>query len=442
MPLAAARLAAALAVCLVLAAAAPAPAPGSPATPVLARRGALGVGTADTTDGVAVTTVLPGSAAEGAGLRAGDLLKTVDGAAVAANRDFLPKLRRAAGQAVVLGILRAGAPSTVSVVLTEAPKEIDPLVDTRYEAVEVDGTLRRTLITVPHNADGKHPAVLFVGGIGCYSVDVATNPQDPYTRLAHDMSRRGFVTLRLEKSGVGDSAGPPCPTVDYLAEAASYTVAYDALARDPSVDANRIYLFGHSIGTIIAPRLALQRRAAGIIAADGVGRGWIEYELINTRRQLVLAGATPAEVDQAMLGKVRCIDRLLLQKQDEKTIERDEPDCAQHNVYPAPAAYFQQLASLDAAAPWMKVAVPVLAIYGSADFITDEADHQRIVGIVNGVHPGSARLEVIPGMDHYLTPAGTQQASFDRVSKHAAAPYDERLSTAVTAWLCEREHCG
>ena len=68
--------------------------------------------------------------------------------------------------------------------------------------------------------------------------------------------------------------------------------------------------------------------------------------------------------------------------EDEKTIEGDEPDCADHNVYPAPAAYFRELATLDIAEPWMKLDVPLLAIYGSADFITDEADHRRTAHIV------------------------------------------------------------
>lgn len=435
------RLAAVLVASIALATAA---GPAGAAGPALSRHGVLGVSTSDAKGGgAAILTVLPGSAGGAAGLRPGDTIASVDGTTVANNREFLAKLRRPAGEPVELGIVRGGTASTVRAVLNPAADESDPLVDTRYDALAFEGTLRRTLVTVPHGSAGPHPAVLFVGGIGCYSVDVATNPQDPYLRLSHDLSRRGFVTLRLEKSGLGDSQGPPCATVDYDTEAASYTAAYDALARDPAVDAKRIYVFGHSIGTVIAPRLALARATAGIIAADGVGRGWIEYELINTRRQLGLTGATPAEVDRAMLGKVRCIDRLLLQKEDEKTIERTEPDCADHNVYPAPSAYFQQLATLDIAEPWTKLNVPALAIYGSADFITDEADHRRIVDIVNGVRPGTAQLAVIDGMDHYLTPAGSQQASFERVTKtHAAAPYDERFSTAVTGWLCAREHCA
>jgi hypothetical protein len=77
-----------------------------------------------------------------------------------------------------------------------------------------------------------------LGGIGCYSVDVAANPQDPYLNLAHDVSRAGFVTMRVEKSGVGDSGGPPCHTVDFDAELRSYRIALQTLLHDPPVTAS------------------------------------------------------------------------------------------------------------------------------------------------------------------------------------------------------------
>jgi hypothetical protein len=411
----------------------------------LPRRGILGAGTSNAEGGgVTITAVLPSLPAAAAGLQRGDVIKSVDGAPVADTADFLKKLRRPGGRSVALGIVRGGSAMTLTVVLAEALKEHDPAVDTSYDALEIDHSLRRTLVTRPHGANGKHPAVLFVGGIGCYSIDVATNADDAYMRLAHDLSKRGFVTMRLEKSGIGDSEGPPCPTVDYVTEAASYTVAFDALRADPSVDPARVYVFGHSIGSVIAPRLALQKPVAGIAVAEGVGRDWFEYELINSRRQEELAGGTPAEVDGALLLKEECMHRMLVEKQDRDALLRVKPDCKDYVQYPAPPAYFQQLVGFNMAEPWSKLSIPVLAIYGTADFITDESDHRRIVDIVNGVHPGNGKLELIDGMDHYLVAAGTQRASFDRVTKPGSTPvkYDERFSAAVVNWLCARERCA
>ena len=100
-----------------------------------------------------------------------------------------------------------------------------------------------------------------------------------------------------------------------------------------------------------------------------------------------------------------------------------------------------QTAALNVARLWSNVAIPVLAIYGSADFVTAEADHRRMVEIVNAAHPGKATLKVISGMDHYFAPAASPKASLDRVQRGAAAPYDADLTKTVLAWLCERERC-
>lgn len=100
------RLVAGLAAFVILLGVTPSSAPGAGLYGGLPRRGTLGVATADTKDGVAVTAILPGSAGGAAGLRTGDVLISVDGAPVTANRDFLPKLRQPAGHSIALGVLR------------------------------------------------------------------------------------------------------------------------------------------------------------------------------------------------------------------------------------------------------------------------------------------------------------------------------------------------
>jgi len=102
----------------------------------------------------------------------------------------------------------------------------------------------------------------------------------------------------------------------------------------------------------------------------------------------------------------------------------------------------QEVAALNIAELWTKFAAPLLVIYGTGDFITAQEDHERIVAIVNAAHPRSATLRLIPGMDHHLDVAGTQQQAWDlRVKHHRSGPYDEQLSAAMIEWLCQRERC-
>lgn len=409
----------------------------------LPRHALLGAAMEDGPTGPAIGRLLPGSAAERGGLLAGDVILSIGGNPTAQSADVVDTIRHEpSGSPVSLGILRGGVRRTIAITLDRAPDEQDPTVTTEYGAISFDGSLRRTLVTFPRGTKDKRPAVLILGGIGCFSVDVARDTQDSYLRIAHDLGRRGIVVMRLEKSGVGDSQGPPCLSVDFLTEERSYVAALAAFERSPHVARRHIYLLGHSIGTVMAPRIAEHEPVAGIIVAEGVARNWIEYELANLRRQLELDGEAPDKVDAALAEKEICMHKLLVEKENEVSIEKDLPACKTHNAYPAPSAYLQEVASLNLAESWTKTAVPVLALYGTSDFITVEADHRRIVDIVNSREPGSASLILLEGMDHYLDAAGPLQQAYDRrVKERASIPFDERFSSSVADWVCKREKC-
>lgn len=406
-------------------------------SPQLPRHATFGAALEDRGGGAEISRVIPGSAASGAGLTAGDVLTSLAGVATPNTAAFLAEIHRLhAGERVNVVFRRGGVVHQVSVVLGAPANESDARVDTAYDVITVDGTLRRTLVTMPKGATGRLPAMLVMGGIGCYSVDAAANPQDAYMRLAHDVSAAGFVTMRVEKSGVGDSQGPPCVHVDFNAEQRAYASALRALAANPHVDVSRIYLFGHSIGSLEAPLLARSSHVAGVIAAEAVGRDWTEYEVRNVRRQSELSGDSPAAVDAAVALKQECMVRLLLLNEPEATIERSRPQCKDPNgVYPVDAPYMQQVARVKIIDQWASLDVPVLAIYGDSDFVTEKADHERIVAAVNAHHPGSATFSEIPGMDHLLFTAATPRAAMDLFSSGAARTYDADFSAAVIQWL-------
>ena len=409
----------------------------------LPRRGSMGAVTVAGPNGtVVVSQVLPGSAAAAAGVQAGDVISAVDGKPVATVPALLAAIRRPAGRSVTLTIMRAGAPVQLTFALREAARESDPAVATIYDSISVDGTLRRTLVTEPRGATGQRPAVLFVGGIGCYSIDNALDSNDAYRALAFDLSRRGFITMRVEKSGVGDSQGPPCSTVDFEAESRSYAAALQSLRADRRVLSGHVYVFGHSIGGTIGPRLAgPSSGVAGLIVAETVGINWFSYEMINERRQATLDNLTPAQIDADAATKEFCMHEVLIAKKTTAEAASENPDCKGY-AYPVADAYMQQVAALNIAEAWMKLDVPVLVIYGRADFITDESDHRHIADIANAAHPGSATLAFVDDMDHYLVVSPSQQASFARVRKAGAAgPYNEKFSATIAGWLCERERC-
>lgn len=135
--------------------------------------------------------------------------------------------------------------------------------------------------------------------------------------------------------------------------------------------------------------------------------------------------------------------RLLIDRESESAIESTMPECTLRNSYPVAAPYMQEVAALNIAEPWSRINVPVLVLYGTADFVTAEAEHRRIVDMVNAARPGSVSFQILQGMDHHLELMGTPQEAYDRrVKRHEDGPYAKELSIDVLAWLCARTSCG
>ena len=161
-------------------------------------------------EGVRVSMVVAGSPAAQAGLRIGDLITATGTRAIKSSTDFLQAVRSAsASTPFIVSILRADVRQQLEVRLVPVAEETDVQVDTTYSAISVGGSLRRTLISMPKGATGRLPAVLLIGGIGCYSVDNPADHNDPYRRFTHDLSKAGLIVMRIEKSGIGDSQGIP-----------------------------------------------------------------------------------------------------------------------------------------------------------------------------------------------------------------------------------------
>jgi hypothetical protein len=108
-----------------------------------------------------------------------DVIVSIGGTPVHTLTEYVASVKAAPSDGPVLfQITRGDATLSLPVVLDAAPNETDAMVDTLYQTVVVDSSLRRTLLTVPRGVQGQRPAVLILGGIGCYSIDNATDPQD------------------------------------------------------------------------------------------------------------------------------------------------------------------------------------------------------------------------------------------------------------------------
>ena len=130
------------------------------------------------------------------GLARDDVMVDVNGAPVAEPADLVAVVSRLhAGDHIVVRYIRGGASHDAAGTLAPRPYESAEDVDTLYDAVDAGGSLRRTVVTIPR-ADGRHPAVLYLTGIGCFSQEDASM-QSTESKLLYGLSRGGFVLVLM-----------------------------------------------------------------------------------------------------------------------------------------------------------------------------------------------------------------------------------------------------
>jgi uncharacterized protein len=138
-----------------------------------------------------------------------------------------------------------------------------------------DGIKTNARLNLPSIGDGPFPGVLLVPGsgpvdmnetAGYVRIDNETGsiiypPARPFFEIAQYLSERGFAVLQYDKRGMGanytflDSNVWGNTTFDDLTQDAER--ALDVLVQQPEVDSNNVALVGHSEGTTIVPRVAI-----------------------------------------------------------------------------------------------------------------------------------------------------------------------------------------
>src|SRR5262249_56755696 len=104
--------------------------------------------------------------------------------------------RHLAGDSVNLVVLRGGQRVEKAVQLKPRPWEVSADAEVLYDSVVAEAARRRTIVTRP-KAAGRYPAVLLVGGLGCYSLDGALNADSGYGPILSALAKKGFVTMRV-----------------------------------------------------------------------------------------------------------------------------------------------------------------------------------------------------------------------------------------------------
>jgi dienelactone hydrolase len=356
------------------------PTSGQSGNDPLPRRGYFGVGLEKAEGGARVFSVAPDSTAAAMGIIAGDVIEAVDGRPATAPEVVVATIAgHKSGESVKIDLRRDANRRTINATLKPLPLEQMANATLHYGSVVALPDVRlRTILSVPSGpSSSRFPAVLLIPGGGCGSIDTPFSSNVAQPGLMHTIGSQGFVTMRVDKSGVGDSQGAPCDSIGYKEELAGYQAALSSLRSHPSVNPDRIYLLGISLGGVFAPLLAAETKVAGI-------------SVYGTS-----SGPPP--------------------------------------VYPGRSErFFREFASVDVAGAWIKANTRVQVLQGEYDNDPYTNRGKEIVSLVNKSPRGTATFSQLAGLDHCWTRHASLEASVDKCGQGQPTT---ALSDTILAFL-------
>ncbi len=394
--------------------------------------------------GIAVEEVIAGSTAAEASFKAGDVLLAVNGTKIPGAVEFVRTIARLkAGASLAIEFRRGDAEEKSTVMLKGRPFEKSDAYEVLYGSVQSCSNRLRTIITRPR-VEAKRPALFLIQGVGLSSVDNPVGPLGPYRVIVDDFTRHGFVTLRVDKPGCGDSEGGPGRDVDFDTELDGYRQALRMLKARTDVDPNRVFIFGHSMGGVMAPLLAAETPVRGIIVYGTIARTWTEYMLENTRRQMELADNDPSVIDRTLRNAAALLTYLYGEKMAPKEIAAKYPHLRElvaqtvtddRYFVDRSLTFFGQLADKNLGAAWESYEGHALAIWGKADFLSNEDDHALIARIVNRDHPGQGTFLAMNGIDHGFNRAASRRESFERGQSRQPGEFNPAIIEVCRTWV-------
>lgn len=397
----------------------------------LTRRAVLGIEVTEKNQRVFVSKVISGTPAEKAGMKVNDELVSLAGQKPQSYQEVARIVKAIKPNENVSILLRRNNQLlSLNIHLEELPKEVTWQYRTLYDELQTsNNAVLRTIITAPPKA-GKYPAVMFVQGVGCYPIDTPFDTTFGHVQILRHLSKNNIVTMRVEKSGVGDSQGEPCEKIDFYTELNHFTEALRTLKSYPFVDNNNIFVIGHSIGGVMAPMIARKENAKGVIVYGTIGQNWTNY-LIDSRRAMAMQkGEDIEDVEEWTKNVTDCSVRYFLQKQPLDSIVKVNADCNEFlkKFSFRDAKYWHQLAELNIAQQWKEYNGYVLSIWGESDRNTMENEHQLIAHIANKNNSKKGTFLKITRTDHKMCLRNQQDSDIER-------DFNPQIAESIYEWI-------
>lgn len=283
---------------------------------------------------------------------------------------------------------------------------------------ELEGTL-----TVPINVD-EFPIIVLVQGSGSSDRNESIGPNKPFQDLAWGLASHGVAVLRYDKrSYVYPEA---------FSEADSYTTE-EELEADARLaltlaaereGVTEVYLAGHSLGGMMAPRIASESEAVDGVILLAAPAEKLYRIVVDQSEYLADSDGKRDFKEKFQIGFIR----FYVKKIEKGKLNEEKP---KRNLFGQPAAYWQDMKEYDQVETARNLDLPLLFLNGERDYqVTLERDFSAWQSALSDNE--NAEFESFENLNHLFIP-GTGDPNPDEYMKesHVSESVIQRISEFV-----------
>ena len=288
------------------------------------------------------------------------------------------------------------------------------------------------VLTIPRNTDDPVPAVVLVHGSGPNDMDETIFDNKPFRDIAEHLSSNGIAVIRYNKRTLTHGiriAGMRGLTV-WEETIEDVLLAADLLRADPRIDNNRIYILGHSLGGMLAPRI---HEAGGNFAGLILFAGSPRFLFDISRDQVnALIEATEDETERAEIVELR----RQLEEEFEKilTLSDDEVKDIVFTHMGNMGYYWKDLYKNPIPEALERISVPFLVMQPDDDVQVltdiDFAMYQRLLAGRTNV-----TFKLYPGLNHLFMPSTGRDISDIMEEYKIKSRVDQQVLNDLVEWI-------
>ena len=289
-------------------------------------------------------------------------------------------------------------------------------------------------LTLPKNIDGKIPAVVLVQGSGSSDMDETIFDNRPFKEIAEYLSTNGISVIRYNKRSYTHGfkmVGDDHSFTVWEETIEDAILAAEILKADPRIDENRVFILGHSLGGMLAPRIhAMGGDYAGIIIFAGSPRFLLD--IMKDQGELALKSMPEGdEKEKATKDNNELIisieEGILLPDEEAKRIVPE-------GMGGISAYYFKDLHENPLARYIVETTVPFLVMHAAEDLqVYTDKDFNAYKTLL--ADHSNATFKLYDGLNHLFMPARTDDIAklFDEY--RVKANIDEQVLSDIAEWI-------